>query len=152
MLDFEKLFPTRLARAVLWAGQQERYVLAKGVFLDQKQTEDAVRIGVRYTNSVRLLWAEQIPQPADGLLRQVNRQAGLTSPRTGGLTLGYGILLRPNVWGWRQMLAHELVHVTQYEQQAGIEGFLQKYIKEILTVGYVNSHMERDAVRISEDY
>jgi hypothetical protein len=41
-------------------------------------------------------------------------------------------------------LAHEFVHVAQYER-LGREGFLQEYIQQIATHGYLNAPFELEA-------
>ena len=43
------------------------------------------------------------------------------------------------------MIAHELVHVAQYERLGGIEPFLRQYLRECLTVGYDESALENEA-------
>jgi hypothetical protein len=41
-------------------------------------------------------------------------------------------------------MAHEFVHVAQYER-LGREGFLQEYMQQIATHGYLNSPFEKEA-------
>src|ERR1017187_6058169 len=46
-------------------------------------------------------------------------ETNLISPSTGGMTLRYGIFIRTDCWGQRPIIAHELVHTSQYERLGG---------------------------------
>ena len=48
------------------------------------------------------------------------------------------------------MIAHELVHVMQYERFGGIEAFLKDYVKEVaFPPGYPYGPLEREAESIA---
>jgi|SRR5271166_2098685 len=57
---------------------------------------------------------------------------------TGGLTAGYGVIVRRDCANNLRLLAHEFAHVAQYER-LGREGFLQEYIQQIAVHGYLNA-------------
>jgi hypothetical protein len=44
------------------------------------------------------------------------------------------------------IVVHELAHVAQYERLGGILSFLRKYLFECLTMGYVASPLELEAI------
>jgi predicted SprT family Zn-dependent metalloprotease len=46
------------------------------------------------------------------------------------MTFGHGIVIRNGSHG-RELIAHELAHVMQYERFGGIDAFLKEYIKEV---------------------
>jgi hypothetical protein len=51
----------------------------------------------------------------------------------------------------RRLIAHEPVHVMQYERFGGIEAFLKEYVKEVaFSPGYPNGPLEREANRVAE--
>ena len=68
----------------------------------------------------------------------------MLSGNTLGLTAGYGILVRADCADNLRLLAHEFVHVAQYER-LGRVGFLQEYIQQIAAHGYLNAPFELDA-------
>ncbi len=75
----------------------------------------------------------------------------LVGPNTAGLTLHYGIYIRGDCHGNRELLVHELVHVAQYERLGGIKPFLQRYLDECLKYGYPQAPLEQEAIRISDE-
>jgi len=87
-----------------------------------------------------------IPMPADPILSNVAREAGLLGPGSAGLTLGYGIYIRHDVQFDRELHVHEFVHVGQYERLGSIEAFLSHYLKECVDPGYPLGPMEQEAV------
>ena len=145
--QFEVLLPL----AAAWAAEQERSILQSGVPLTEPQLADAKQIGVQFPERVRLLRVTQIPVPKHPALAAAAAATGLISPSTAGMTLRYGIFIRTDCWGQRLLVAHELVHVTQYERVGRFEAFLRPYLMECLTPpGYPNGPMEREAINMSE--
>jgi hypothetical protein len=124
-------------------------IIEQGVGLTKGQMADARRIGIASPDRVRLMKVEQIPLPQHPALRSVAQETGLLSPATAGLTLRYGIYIQSSVWGKRQLVVHELVHVRQYEQW-GFDAFLRKYLWECVTRGYPHAPMEQEAQSVAE--
>lgn len=135
-----------LPLACAWAEEQERIILRDGLPLSPAQTTDAVKIGVAHPESVRLLKVAHVPIPEHPALRAAADATQLISPRTGGLTLRYGIFIRADCWGDRRLVFHELVHTLQYERLGGFRQFLQQYLYECITIGYPAAPMEQAAV------
>ena len=71
------------------------------------------------------------------------------TPTTCGLALRYGIFVRSDCWRNRALIAHELVHVMQYERLGGILPFLRDYLFQCMTVGYANAPLEQEAVDVA---
>jgi hypothetical protein len=143
--EFDALLPLACA----WAEEHESLILEQGVALTEAQMSDARGIGVAAPERVRLLQLEEIPLPEHPGLHAAAKATGLLSPDTAGLTLRYGILIRSPFWGARDLVAHELVHVRQYEQFGGFAPFLRQYLWECITLGYSKAPMERGARAIA---
>jgi hypothetical protein len=56
----------------------------------------------------------------------------------------YGVIVRLDCADNLRLLAHEFVHVAQYER-LGREEFLQEYIQQIAAHGYLSAPFELDA-------
>lgn len=140
-----------LPLACEWAEEQEAAILRDGVALPPAQLADARRIGVREPQRVRLRAVDEIPAPADPLLRAAADETGLLSPFTIGLTLRYGIYIRADCWGDRRLVVHELTHTAQYERLGGFREFLNVYREECLTVGYPHGALELEAKKMERE-
>lgn len=139
-------FKVLLPLACAWAVEQERIILRDGVPLSPAQALDARSIGVAHPEKVRLLKVARILTPENPALRDAAHALQLISPRTGGLTLRYGIFIRADCWDDRRLVFHELVHTLQYERLGGFQEFLRQYLFECITIGYPAAPMEQEAV------
>lgn len=106
--------------------------------------EIAKRAGVKRPERIRIKTVDQLPLPAEPLLRLEAAETGLLGPSTVGLTLGYSIFVVRGHMTPR-LLAHECRHVYQYESFGSIAEFLPGYLEQIATVGYHNAALEQDA-------
>ena len=140
--QFKRLLPL----ACTWAEEQERIILRDGASLSSGQTTDALKIGVAHPERIKLLKVARVPIPEHPALRAAADATQLISPRTGGLTLRYGIFIRADCWGDRRLVFHELVHTLQYERLGGFQQFLQQYLYECITIGYPAAPMEQEAI------
>jgi hypothetical protein len=145
---FEELLPL----ACRWVEEQERGILRDGLPLNPEQLEIARKVGIRELGRIRLLEVDEVPEPEDPLLQAAAEAAGLISLLTSGLTARYGIFIRSDYWGNRQLLAHELAHVAQYERLGGIEPFLRRYLTECLNAGYPNGELEQEAKAVEKRF
>jgi len=144
--QFEMLLP----EAGAWAAGQERIILQSGVALTVAQLADARQVGVVHPERVRLLRVAQIPTPTLPALAVAAEMTRLFSPDTRGMTLRYGIFIRDDSWGDRQLVVHELVHTHQYERLGSFEAFLRPYLMECITPpGYPYGPMEQEAITTS---
>lgn len=121
--------------ACAWAREQETVVLEHGVPLTDKQLKLAKRVGVKDPARVRALAVDTIPSPNDEPLRSAAKKTQILARSCRGIAIGYGVILRGDSWADQELLAHQLVHVAQYERAGGVEAFLQRYFEERLRVG-----------------
>jgi len=142
-------FETLLPLAVAWATEQEREILRDGASLSAEEIADAHAVGVQNPNQVRLLQVETIPRPSQPQLKAACDAIDFLTPATRGLTLGYGIFIRSDCWRDRLLIVHELAHIAQYERLGGILPFLRRYLFECLTVGYLASPLELEAIAVT---
>jgi len=149
-MDFDLLtiLPQLLAPAIAWAETQSRQVEQEGEPLNTASLALAKRVGVKQPEQIRTKIVDQLPLPAEPLLRQAALQTGLLGPGMVGLTLGYNILVVRGHMGPR-LLSHECRHVHQYEAHGSIAAFLPVYLEQIATVGYRNAPLELEAAAIA---
>ncbi len=140
------LVPAIVPFAARWVRQQESKILQSGVALNPAQLDDARKAGVQHPEKIRLAFVESIPVPHGAMLGPLGRFAGLVSPHTAGITLGYGIYICADYRRDRGLIAHECVHVGQYERCGSIENFLRDYLRECLDPGYPWGPMEQEAI------
>lgn len=133
-----------LPKAVAWAEQQERKILAAGIPLSTAEIGLALRMGVRMPERIRIQTVVEFPRPEDPDLFEFADHAGFFSPNMHGLTLGYGVFIR-NGFRANRLVSHECRHVHQYERYESIEAFLRVYLDQIVRFGYSNSPLEIDA-------
>lgn len=132
--------------AARWVRQQEAEILRDGVPLSPTELVDARKAGVHQPEKIRLAFVDGIPVPHGRILGPLGRFTGLVSPHTAGITLGFGIYIRHDCRGDRGLIAHECVHVGQYERCGSIENFLRDYLRECLDPGYPWGPMEQEAI------
>jgi hypothetical protein len=140
--QFENLLPL----AVEWATAEEARILREGLPLSAEELADARVLGARNAEGVRLLQVPVMPRPSQPALLAACNAIDFLTPATRGLALGHGIFVRSDCWRSRTLIAHELVHVAQYERLGGIAPFLRQYLMECLTVGYPQSPLEQEAI------
>lgn len=146
MNSLSEQLPLLVPLATLWVEEREKQAQETGLPLTEEQLHDALLAGVARPENIRLLRVPVIPWPENSVLSDAGRAVGLISPHSAGLTAGYGIYIREDCWGSRQLLVHECVHVSQYERLGGIEPFLEEYLKQCIAHGYRGAPFELEAV------
>ncbi|MEM7013371.1 MAG: hypothetical protein AAF585_18020 [Verrucomicrobiota bacterium] len=141
--------PMLIPFATHWANRQQSLALEKGVALTERESVTAQMLGVENVDRIRLMQVDRIPMPDGPLLGTAARAAGFVSDHTSGLSLGYAIFIRSDVWRDAHIIAHECVHTSQFERLGGMRRYLGEYLREVLTVGYVQAPMEVEAVQKS---
>lgn len=121
-------------------------ILRNGEPLTPAQMNYAHALKISKPEKVRLLKVVSIPAPTDSSLKAAIETTQLISSQTIGLSLRYGIFIRSDCWGKREIVVHELVHTSQYEKLGGIMPFLQQYLHECITIGYTDAPMEQEAI------
>ena len=137
--------------AYAWAEKQELILLEHGTALDEVQLADARRAGVVQPEKIRVIRVDTLPHPGNEDVMFIAKHIGLFSPRSVGITIGYGICLRHGFWEDRAVLVHECVHVAQYEKLNGIRPFLAAYLRECVDPGYPFGRLEQEAILIARE-
>ena len=139
-------FITVLSLASAWVEALEQAILRDGAPLDEVQAYDARAAGVAHPKRVRVLKVPQVPLPEHPALLALCESTKAITSRTWALSARYGILVKADHWGEREVIVHELVHTSQFERLGGIKPFLHHYLRECLTVGYPGGAMEQEAI------
>jgi hypothetical protein len=145
--DVERNMP----KAVQWVTQMEQTCMEIGQPLLPQNWRDGETIGIRELAAVRVMVLNEIPLPSDPELRQLAAQSKLITPTTAGMTFGHGIVLKAGHYN-RHLIAHELVHVMQYERFGGIEPFLVAYISEVPFSSLLSEWATRAGGRAASQY
>ena len=142
-IDLSRALPAALA----WSLKLNANVIAKGKSLSLCQAADAVEVGVKKPDAVRILRVPSMPEPDCPQLRQVAKQLGLDLTRSQGMALGYAVLIHHSALGDRRVLRHELRHVAQFEAAGSLSQFLEEYLGQLALHGYRDAPFEVDARR-----
>lgn len=129
--DLNRLFPL----AVQWVKLQEKLICSRGVPLSKQQMVDAVCLGIRHPQRVRILVLSSVPFPLDPELQQAVVDTGLLANTTKSALFGYGIWLHPDYCASRYLLVSELALLARSEELGGVEPFLQLYLEQCVTHG-----------------
>lgn len=138
-----------LPAACLWVRHEESRILRTGRPLDDRETHDARRAGVSSPERIRVRVVDEIPPALNRWLRKILLRLGMVE--SAGMCLRYGIYLEASCARNRRVLVHEMAHTAQYERLGGLWGFLRRYLRECLSVGYANSALEAEAQHTAHD-
>jgi hypothetical protein len=136
--------PALFPHVVDWISCLEKQAQESGRPLTPIEFNLAQTLGVAHPEEVRILSVFGIPLPSHPRVKQLARRVGLLNADTSGLTARYGAIVRRDCANNLRLLAHEFVHIAQYER-LGKEGFLQEYIQQIAAHGYRNAPFELEA-------
>lgn len=131
--------------AVVWVHRRQTHILRHGAALNPMQRELALGLGVAAVDRVRVTSVEVIATPLPRWMHVLAQRAGRQSRHIAGMTLGHGIVIRADYLGDTRLLAHELVHVRQYERLGGVARFLRAYLRECVWPGYPHGALECEA-------
>ena len=140
-----------LREMIRYSEALEQRILAEGRPLTDAEKELARRANIQDVDRVRLLVLDSVPLPESEILRRHLEEIGFLEliPRARGTAKGYGIILTPAGLGRPRYLAHELVHVGQYERLGGIAPLMKRHLPELKAGGYRNSVLEEEAYRLA---
>jgi len=134
--------------ATAWVRYQQQQILKHGKPLDKQQQEDARTLGIQHPEKVRLNVVNPVPLPfVPTFLYSFLVTRSWFPGQIAGMTLGYGINLHPWWGNSREIIAHELAHVAQYERLGGVKAFLKSYLLECLEKGYPYGPLEKEAIQ-----
>lgn len=135
-----------------WAKHQEDLILERGAPLPARALADAIRAGVQEPSRVRVLVVDRMPLPEDKDFAEAARRADIISESSRAITIGYGIILRADCWGDRELLVHQLVHVAQCERSGGLEVFVQQYLGDRhACANFTSGSLEDEARRVARE-
>lgn len=134
--------------AALWIMRHERLIRRGGRPLRKKEAALARALGIRRCEDVRIMAVPRIPSPLGGRLAPLERLFGFQLSSAAGVALGYGIYLSEERAS-AALMAHELVHVRQYEDLGGPLPFIHQYFYECGVLGYLNAPLEVEARHLS---
>ncbi len=140
----KRIVPTIAPAMTAWAETMERAAMENGVALDSIQWRDALRAGVQRPEKVRVMYVDDLPHP-NPELTLLAKEIGILTPKTDGITFGYGIFIKNNLPDVKRRLIHQLVHVCQYERLGEIRIFVREYVQCCLDFGYADSPFELEA-------
>lgn len=144
-LDLLRMLPSFLPRAISWAEEHSRRILAEGAPLSPPLIRLAQAAGVRHPECIRFKLVADIPWPADNALVEAGLETGLIHRDVFGIALHYGIYLRKEPDLHRELFVHECRHVAQYERCGSIRQFLPEYLLQVAIYGAADAPVELDA-------
>ena len=86
--------PALFPRVMGWISSLEKQAQKSGRALTPIEFNLAQRVGVAHPEEVRVLSVSGIPLPPHPRAKQLARRVGLLNAETGGLTAGYGVIVR----------------------------------------------------------
>jgi hypothetical protein len=137
--------------AWLWLRLHQRRILHHGRELTDKERRFAEKLGIKDCDKVRLWSVDQVPSPGGFLLSGLGRLAGVSTHSAKGMALDHGIYLESAQDSRPSLVAHELVHVAQFERLGGTWLFLRDYLRQCLEDGYWNAPLEIEARERAEE-
>ncbi|HEV3410490.1 MAG TPA: hypothetical protein VG095_09350 [Chthoniobacterales bacterium] len=129
MID-QQTFEHLLPLAYEWARKEEEFILTHGSPLSERASADALRAGVRDPSRVRVLVVDRIPLPENPILAEASAQTHVITDASRAVAIGYGIIIRADAWGDRELLVHQLVHVAQRERSGSLEAYVRQYLSD----------------------
>ena len=129
MIDPET-FKHLLPLAYDWARKEEDFILAHGSPLGERAAADAAHAGVQDPGRVRVLVVDRIPLPEHPALAEASAQTHVITDASRAVAIGYGIIVRADAWGDRELLVHQLVHVAQCERCGSLEAYVRQYLSD----------------------
>jgi hypothetical protein len=103
--------PALFPHVVDWISYLEKQAQESGRALTPIEFNLAQTVGVAHPEEVRVLSVRGIPLPSHPRVKQLARRVGLLNADTGGLTAGYGVIVRLDCARNLRLLTHEFVHV-----------------------------------------
>lgn len=135
-----------------WVSRHRRRILEHGRPLSADEHQIAKSLGIEHADKIRVWSVTQVPSPGGALLRGVGRVAGVSTHGAKGMALGHGIYLESAQASRRSLIAHELVHVLQYERLGGTWPFVREYLRQCLRQGYWSAELEIEARHKAADF
>lgn len=138
-----------------WVKAQERIIELEGRPLSSASYKDALSLGIKYPDKVRVCAVDKVVLPisgfASGPLGNFLSCRFVDMLSTDGVAYGYGIYVTKYREQDRALIYHELIHVKQMEDM-GLENFIEKYVNDLVTFGYRESPLEQEAYSKTDEF
>jgi len=135
--------------ATPWATWHERRIRGKGRELTKKEQEVARALGLVEQSDIFICSVQRVPNPLYPFFYIAQKCGASCITEAAGITLGHGIYISDDSADSLALIAHELVHVAQYQRSGSISRFMVEYLYQCLMVGYFNADWEVEARRES---
>ena len=134
-----------LPEVVHWIEEMENFIQSNGRFLNNEELTIAKEIGILNYDIIKVWESNKPPKPKSTMLQFLGDEIGFFSSNTNGISFRYGIFIHSSCSNKISVLEHELVHTLQYERFRSVEKFILFYLDDVLTNGYENSLLEKEA-------
>ncbi|MEE9373094.1 MAG: hypothetical protein V3V00_08585 [Saprospiraceae bacterium] len=138
--------------ASLWTKRKEKYISDNGRSLNMYEIQIAKRLKIQNVTKIKILSVARITHPLSGTFSFLKLLTRAVISEPIGLTLGYSILIQKSNSYKVELIAHELVHIKQYEEKGSHVHFLKEYISQCIKYGYNNCPIEIEAHNISQSF
>ena len=149
--DLQKKIEAILPAAERFVLTNQETALKNGHPLTPENVRIARELGVARPGRVRVYMVSALPVPQDPELAAAAESLGYSSQGMLAYTYGYGIWIRQQAAGNRQIIAHELIHVRQAERM-GLKKQIRQYLIQLYIFGYRKAPLEIEAYSGSAKY
>ncbi len=133
-----------LPLVVLWAKKHHDLIQEQGAELNEEGMEMARSVGVAEPERIRIMLVDEIPFQEDPVVYSLAKSVGMLSGQVSGITFGHSIYIVKACQSAR-LYSHEFRHVHQYEVLGSIGAFMDVYLEQVMTFGYHQAPLEKDA-------
>lgn len=134
-----------IPEVVHWIEEMENFIQSNGRFLHEEELTIAKEIGILNYDIIKVCESDEVPMPKSTMLQFLGNEIGFFNSNTNGISFRYGIFIHSRCINKVKVLDHELVHTLQYERFGSVEKFILFYLDDLLTNGYENSVLEKEA-------
>lgn len=132
-----------------WAAWHQRRIRRSGRQLNARELAMAQALGLKRPGGIFICEVERVPNPLFPVMKLARRCGVHWISNVAGITLGQGIYVTHESQPSPALIAHELVHVWQYQQVGSIWRFMVEYVYQCLLVGYHDAEWEIEARKVS---
>lgn len=134
-----------------WAAWHQGRIRKNGRVLTDDELGLADALGVSDPEQVLICVTPRVPNPLQPLFCLADHCGFSCLTEAVGITLGLGIYITVDSADSVELIAHELVHVVQYQRAGSIWAFMVEYIHQCLMTGYYDAEWEVEARRVSTE-
>lgn len=128
-----------------WAAWHEKRIRKKGRPLNSLEEQMAALLGLNDPESLFVSDVERVPNPLFPFFCLAEKCGFSCLTDVAGITLGRGIYVSRECMDSSALIAHELVHIRQYQMAGSIWKFMVEYLHQTLMCGYYDAPWEVEA-------